>query len=113
MDNRDYGSEDARGFWKPNKLIRYADVFVWPPQFIAILKWLPGYVAPWGLFYGCLAVFVWTFLTPSMTRMEVLAIWLAFLLRRVTLDLTARSPDPSGPFICSISRTIFTTVCPK
>ena len=42
MDDRDYGILDARGNWKPNKLIRYPDVFAWPPSIVAISKWVPA-----------------------------------------------------------------------
>lgn len=72
MDDHDFGTEDARGFWKPNALIRYPDVFVLPPSIGGILKWLPRYFFPWGIAYGLLALFVWTYLTPSVERMQSL-----------------------------------------
>ncbi len=83
MKDQDYGSEDGRGYWKPNDPIRYPDVFIWPPKMEGILRWLPGYIFPWGLFYGLLALLVWTFLTPSMTRMQNLSLdWVALIALR-------------------------------
>jgi sterol desaturase/sphingolipid hydroxylase (fatty acid hydroxylase superfamily) len=83
MDDSDFGSEDKRGYWKPKDLIRYPDVFVWPPQVIGVLKWLPNYLFPWGLIYGGLALLVWTFLTPSVDRMQTLSVdWVLFILLR-------------------------------
>ncbi|MGR3291019.1 MAG: sterol desaturase family protein, partial [Paracoccaceae bacterium] len=60
MDDSKFGKEDKRGLWKPNDLIRYPDVFVWPPQLVAIVKWLPKYLFPWGVGYALLALAVWT-----------------------------------------------------
>ncbi len=83
IDDREFGKEDGRGRWKPNGLIRYPDVFVWPPQFTGILKWLPRYLAPWGVAYGLLALVVWAYLTPSVARMQTLsADWVALIALR-------------------------------
>ena len=83
MDDKEFGNVDKRGFWKPNKLIRYPDVFVWPPQIIAVVKWLPKYIFPWGVIYGALALFVWTFLTPPVERMQNLSFdWIALIALR-------------------------------
>jgi sterol desaturase/sphingolipid hydroxylase (fatty acid hydroxylase superfamily) len=83
MDESKFGSEDSRGLWKPHKLIRYPDVFVWPPKLAAVLKWVPEYIFPWGLFYGALAFVVWTFFTPSTERMQVFSIdWIALVFLR-------------------------------
>jgi sterol desaturase/sphingolipid hydroxylase (fatty acid hydroxylase superfamily) len=83
MDDLTHGTEDGRGHWKPNALIRYPNVFVWPLQLPAILKWVPGYIFPWGLFYGALAFLVWTFLTPSTARMQALSLdWIALVALR-------------------------------
>ena len=87
MDDEQYGTKDKRGFWKPHKLIRYPDVFVWPPNIIAIAKWLPKYLFPWGVTYGLLALLVWSFLTPSVERMQTLSFdWVALIaLRNIVL----------------------------
>lgn len=83
MDDKDFGTEGKRGLWKPHELIRYPDVFVWPPQLIGILKWLPKYIFPWGVAYAGLAMLVWFFLTPSIERMQSLSIdWVALIALR-------------------------------
>jgi len=83
MDDSDFGAEDRRGHWKPKDLIRYPDVFIWPPQLMGVLKWLPRYIFPWGIAYGLLAFAVWTWATPSIARMQTLSIdWIAFIFLR-------------------------------
>jgi sterol desaturase/sphingolipid hydroxylase (fatty acid hydroxylase superfamily) len=88
MDDALYGKRDKRGDWKPSKLNAYPPVFIWPAQPIAFAKWLfgyPGYILPWNLLYGVVAVLMWTYLTPSMETMRHLAPeWIAFLLARNT-----------------------------
>jgi hypothetical protein len=83
VDDLIHGTEDTRGYWKPTQLIRYPDVFVWPPRPVGILRWLPGYVFPWGPGYGFLAFLVWTFLTPPVARMQVLQLdWVLLIALR-------------------------------
>lgn len=83
MDDSDFGTEDRRGLWKPKDLIRYPDVFVWPPQLTGILKWLPKYLFPWGIAHALLALAVWTWATPSVARMQTLsADWILLILLR-------------------------------
>ena len=79
MDDSKYGAEDSRGYWKPNEPLRYPEVF-FPPQPLGILKWAKGYLFPFGLFYGALAIFVWTFLTPDVARMKTLSFDWVFLI---------------------------------
>jgi sterol desaturase/sphingolipid hydroxylase (fatty acid hydroxylase superfamily) len=83
MDDSKYGSENARGQWKPADLIKYPDVFVWPPRIKGLVAWLPGYLFPWGVVYGVMAVLVWLLLTPSIERMSTLSLdWVALILVR-------------------------------
>jgi hypothetical protein len=51
MDDSKYGKEDKRGYWKPDDLIQYPRVFVWPPQLLGVAKWLPKYLFPWADFF--------------------------------------------------------------
>jgi sterol desaturase/sphingolipid hydroxylase (fatty acid hydroxylase superfamily) len=86
MDDLVYGERDKRGDWKPNKLIEYPPVFVWPPQPVRFLKWFvgnPGFGLPWNLTFLAVSVLVWLYLTPPMQTMKTLALgWVAFLLFR-------------------------------
>ena len=83
IDDKSFGTEDSRGFWKPNTPIRYPDVFVWPPKLAGIARWLPRYVFPWGVAYAALALIVWTFLTPAPDRMQTLSLdWIGLIALR-------------------------------
>ena len=83
MDDLKHGHEDARGYWHPKEPIRYPDVFIWPPKLAGLLSWLPRYVFPWGVAYGVLAVLVWTFLTPSVERLQTLSLdWILLVALR-------------------------------
>jgi len=86
MDDTLYGQRDRRGDWKPFRHVAYPAVFVWPAQPVAFLKWLfgyPGYILPWNLLYGVVAVLVWLYLTPSVETMQSFAPgWIALVLAR-------------------------------
>ena len=86
------GIRDKRGFWRPKKKLSYGPVLVWPFQPLVFLKWLlgyPGFIFPWNLFYICLTIFVWMFLTPSVETMKTLSIdWVSLVfLRNVILTI--------------------------
>ncbi|MFV2035388.1 MAG: hypothetical protein ACC631_09830, partial [Halocynthiibacter sp.] len=70
MDDSKFGKVDQRGYWRPQQLIEYPKVFVWPLQIVGFLKWLPRYIFPWNISYTLLAIMVWMFLTPSVERMK-------------------------------------------
>ena len=83
MDDRQFGKRDERGNWKPDKPLENAPVFVFPPQPLKFLKWLPNYFVPWNLLFMALAAVFWFFLTPDKETMKTLSIgWIAFLLVR-------------------------------
>lgn len=83
MDDSDFGKEDSRGYWKPKKLIRYPEVFVWPPKLMGILRWLPKYLFPWGIVYGVLAYVIWTWFTPAVEQMQTLSVdWVFYIFMR-------------------------------
>jgi hypothetical protein len=49
MDDARFGTEDARGNWKPHRPVGYAPIFVWPWKLMPFLKWMfgfPGYFLP-------------------------------------------------------------------
>ena len=73
VDDTKLGTRDKRGDWNPHKLSNSAPIFHWPINLFKILKWLigiPGYVFPWTLFYGALAVIMWLYFTPSLSTMK-------------------------------------------
>ena len=86
MDDTAFGTRNKRGDWKPDRLIEYPPVLVWPPRPIGFVKWLigyPGYILPWNLVYAILAVAIWRYATPSLETMRSFAPgWVAFLLLR-------------------------------
>jgi len=76
MNESDYGREDARGYWAPDKLIDYGPVFDWPPRPGALARFFfgyPGYFLPSNGLYALLAVVIWIWLTPSLETMATLS----------------------------------------
>jgi hypothetical protein len=71
MDDKDFGTEDARGHWAPAR----AD-HLWAGLRLAaeprrLAKWLfgfPGYFLPWNVLYAVLALVLWTWFTPAWRR---------------------------------------------
>lgn len=83
IDEKQYGAEDTRGYWKPNKPIRYPAVFVWPPSLMGVFRWLPKYLFPWAIGCSLLTMVVYFFLTPSVHTMKDLAPgWILLILLR-------------------------------
>ena len=86
MSESQFGSEDARGHWSPDRPISYGPAFAWPPQPKALLKWFfgfPGYLLPWNVPYAILAVFIWIYLTPPIEQFQTLsASWAGLILLR-------------------------------
>ncbi len=86
MDDSDFGREDTRGSWAPERPVSYGPAFDWPPRPRALARWLfgfPGYFLPWNLFYAVLALVIWQFLTPSLATMRDPAIgWIGIVLGR-------------------------------
>ncbi|QKC86614.1 sterol desaturase family protein [Mesorhizobium sp. NZP2077] len=83
MDDALYGTRDKRGNWKPAARLQYPQVFVWPLNFKAILRWIPDYLAPWNFFYAAIAVAFWLWLTPSMeTARHFAPGWIALIFLR-------------------------------
>ena len=77
---------DRRGYWTPVEPIRYPPVFQWPPRpgpALGFLAGVPGYFAPWPLFYLALAAALWTWTTPEDATLAVLSPgWIGWLVAR-------------------------------
>ena len=86
MDDSKFGSEDSRGFWKPNDPVSYGPLFAWPAQPRALLKWFfgfPGYLWPGNALYAVGAILIWEFLTPSLETLRTFSFqWAALILLR-------------------------------
>ena len=93
MDDSKFGTEDARGYWKPIKSISYGPFFEWPPKPKALFKWFfgfPGYLLPWNLLYALAAIIIWLYLTPPLEKMTTLKVdWIGFILLRNFILLIA------------------------
>ena len=92
MDDTALGTRDERGDWSPNAPVSYSPVFAWPPKPLRDLRWIvgfPGYLLPWNLLYGALAVAAWYWATPSLATMRHFAVgWIAFIVVRNLVILT-------------------------
>jgi sterol desaturase/sphingolipid hydroxylase (fatty acid hydroxylase superfamily) len=83
MDDSRFGTRNKRGDWAPTDRIETAPLFVFPPQPMRFLKWLPGYFFPWNVLFMALAALIWFYLTPSVETMKTLApAWVIYLLAR-------------------------------
>lgn len=88
MDDLKDGTRDKRGDWRPNEALQTAPLFVFPPQPIALLKWLPSYFLPWNAAIMGITALVWYALTPDMETLRTLeADWIAYLLVRNSLGI--------------------------
>ncbi len=86
LDETVFGARNARGEWRPRKLVLSPPVPVWPPKPVAIVKWFfgfPGFLLPFNALYALVAIAVWTWATPSLNTLQRLAPgWILFLLVR-------------------------------
>jgi sterol desaturase/sphingolipid hydroxylase (fatty acid hydroxylase superfamily) len=83
MDDLIFGTRDKRGNWKPSRVLEYPQVFVWPVNPGAILRWIPEYLAPWNFLYGAIGIAFWFWLTPELETTNNFAPgWVAFVLAR-------------------------------
>jgi sterol desaturase/sphingolipid hydroxylase (fatty acid hydroxylase superfamily) len=85
MDESALGKVE-RGQWAPDKPISYGPAFAWPWSLKAVLKWFfgyPGFLFPWTIGYGLLALALWQWFTPSLETMKTLDWdWVLFILAR-------------------------------
>jgi hypothetical protein len=76
--------------WRPENGVRYAPVFVWPPQPVAFARWLvgwPGFLAPWNAVYVAIAVATHAYTQPELSACAQLSLdWIGpMLLRNMAL----------------------------
>ncbi len=86
MDDLQYGTRNKRGDFAPKDPLLTAPLFVFPPQPLNFLKWLPSYFFPWNMLFMALATVFWFYLTPPIATMMTLSFgWIAYLLVRNSL----------------------------
>jgi sterol desaturase/sphingolipid hydroxylase (fatty acid hydroxylase superfamily) len=73
MDDLQYGTRNKRGDYTPNEPIALAPLFRFPPNPVALVKWLPHYFFPWNILFALSAVAYWAWIIPPVETMQVLA----------------------------------------
>ena len=80
MDDLKFGTRNKRGDWAPNATVELPPLCTWPPQPLALLKWLPDYLFPWNAFHMATALAYWYWVVPDVETMKTLswgwALWL-------------------------------------
>jgi sterol desaturase/sphingolipid hydroxylase (fatty acid hydroxylase superfamily) len=75
------GTTDSRGEWQPDERPAPAPLWAWPPRPLAAAKWLfgfPGYLWPWNVIIGLIAIAAWTYTQPELSRMAEFRVdWIA------------------------------------
>src|SRR5688572_25094374 len=83
MDDLQFGTRNKRGDWTPKDPVNPAPVFIFPPQPLQFLKWLPHYFVPWNVVFMASALAFWLWLTPDIETMKTLAPgWIVYILAR-------------------------------
>ncbi len=82
----EYGTRDARGYWKPPYPARYAPLFEWPPKPKTLLTWIfgfPGLLWPFNTFIFLLSLVTVTYLQPAIATCKNLEWgWIGWMLLR-------------------------------
>lgn len=73
MDDLQYGKRNKRGDWAPNEPADIAPIWRFPPQPLAVLKWLPHYFLPYDVVFFASAVAWWYWVLPDVEVMKTLA----------------------------------------
>lgn len=73
MDDLLYGTRDKRGNWAPNEPAATAPLFVFPPQPMNVLRWLPHYFFPYNALFFLSALVWWAWVIPPVEVMQTLA----------------------------------------
>jgi sterol desaturase/sphingolipid hydroxylase (fatty acid hydroxylase superfamily) len=87
MDDLKYGTRNKRGDWSPNEPAATAPLFVFPPQPLKFLRWLPSYLLPYNLLFALSAVAWWHWVLPEPEVMKSLA-W-AWILKLFVVNCIA------------------------
>ncbi len=72
MDELKFGTRDKRGNYSPAEPAGTAPLFVFPPQPLALLKWLPSYFLPYNALFFVSALVWWNWIVPPVAVLQVL-----------------------------------------
>jgi sterol desaturase/sphingolipid hydroxylase (fatty acid hydroxylase superfamily) len=90
MDDLAFGKRNKRGDWSPNEPTGTAPLFVFPPQPLKLLKWLPQYFFPYNVLFALSAWVWWRWVLPDAETMAIPAfgwIFRLFVINSVALFL--------------------------
>ena len=77
------GTTDSRGEWQPTDRPAPAPLWAWPPRPRETFKFFfgfPGYLWPWNLMFGLIAVATWVYTQPELSQMAEFQVdWIAQL----------------------------------
>src|SRR5262245_54350291 len=73
MDDLQFGTRNKRGDWTPTARVELPPFWAWPPNLVAILKWIPGYLFPWNAFHMATALAYWYLVVPDVAVMRTLS----------------------------------------
>lgn len=85
MDDLKFGSRDKRGDWSPSRLLEPAPIWLFPPQPLKILKWLPAFLFPYNVLFMVTAVLYWNIFVPDAAVMQSFA--LGWVLQMLGINL--------------------------
>jgi sterol desaturase/sphingolipid hydroxylase (fatty acid hydroxylase superfamily) len=81
LDDSVYGVRNKRGDWAPTARREIAPLWAWPPRWLDVLRWIPGYLWPWNALHMATALLWWFFVLPDVPTMKTLSFgWIATLL---------------------------------
>ncbi len=73
MDDRNFGTRDKRGDWAPNKLLKPAPIWLFPPQPKKILAWIPAFFFPYNVLFMISSIIYWFLVIPPIETMSNLS----------------------------------------
>jgi hypothetical protein len=68
LDDSQLGVRNRRGDWTPIGQREIAPFWVWPPQPLKVLQWIPGYLWPWNAFHLATALLCGSSACPTWRR---------------------------------------------
>ncbi len=73
MDDSKFGVRNEKGDWAPNKLLKPAPIWLFPPEPKKILAWLPAFFFPYNVFFMISALAYWYAVIPPVEVLKLFA----------------------------------------